>query len=94
MAYKDEDETILILNEGDKKEGFFRFSTTKFIDFERLCRRVGGVENLLEVRTSTEGKRVISWVCKVPFKFIVINSWKVGKRRVVTVNNLKRSVTV
>lgn len=79
--YTDEDETVIVINEADKREGFFRWSTTKASDFTKLIRRVGGAEKLLDVKTHTHGKRVTSWVCQVPIEFLSRSSWGIGKKR-------------
>ena len=43
-----ERETIILLNDADKKEGFFRFSTSKHNDRLRFLKRVGGLEKLVK----------------------------------------------
>lgn len=63
-------ETIILLNEADLREGYFAFSTSKEAHFLRLCRRVGGVENLLEVKTSERDGKITWWSAKVPVKYL------------------------
>jgi hypothetical protein len=74
-------ETIILINDGDISEGFFCFSTTKAVQFAKLCKRVGGEENLLAVATSTHGGKITSWVCKVPLKYLSKRNWSIGPKR-------------
>ncbi len=73
-------ETIILINENDWKEGFFCFSTTRLTHFNRLIRLIGGTQNLHNFKTNSQGGRVIEWVCQVPIEFISKNSWKIGKK--------------
>lgn len=97
MAYSEDDETIIICNEGDRREGFFRWSTTKANDFEKLKRRVGGEQELINVVVTTDGKQVTSWMCKVPIRFLSRAHWGVGKKKAGNAKNFstqKNSPTV
>ena len=78
-----EQETIIVVNQADIRDGYFRFNTTRRKDFERLCKRVGGKENLL---ATSEGKdkdgSVTSWRCKVPARFWKAAAFGIGIKRV------------
>lgn len=77
-----EHETILILNDEDLKHGFFRFSTTKLNHFTRLCKRIGGEENLLGIETSFSGRRISSWNCRVPKAYLSKATWGVRRGKI------------
>lgn len=76
-----DNETIILINDGDVSEGFFRFSTSKAKQFAKLCKRVGGEGNLLDVQVSTEGSKVTSWTCKVPIAYLSKRNWSIGPKR-------------
>lgn len=63
-------ETIILLNEEDAGQGYFQFGTSLERHYKRLCKRIGGQQNLVESRLSksTEGKTVW-WQCKVPLRY-------------------------
>lgn len=63
-------ETIILLNEADLREGYFVFSTSRDTHFVRLCKRVGGAENLLEVKLSKRDGKVTWYSAKVPVKYL------------------------
>jgi len=77
----EENETIILINDGDVAQGFFRWSTTKPKQFAKLCKRVGGEERLLEVKLSHHGARITSWTCKVPVEYLSKRNWSIGIRR-------------
>lgn len=66
----EEQETIILLNTFEIREGFFRFSTNRLLDWKRLLRRVGGEGSLLDIERNILGKRVLGWSCRVPIKFL------------------------
>lgn len=76
-----DNETIILINDGDVAEGFFRFSTSKPKQFAKLCKRVGGEGNLLDVQISTQGSKVTSWTCKVPVAYLSKRNWSIGPKR-------------
>jgi hypothetical protein len=84
-------ETIILLNEEDRKEGFFVFSTSKAVDYQRLIRRIGGEENLIDTQVSTQGKKVVEWICKVPIEFISKSTFSIGKKRQVNLTPERRA---
>lgn len=49
-----ENETTIILNREDMAEGFFTIGTSELKTFEKLCKRIGGENNLLACR-KTDG---------------------------------------
>lgn len=73
-------EMILLVNDGDMAEGYFRVSTTKEATFNRLCKRIGGKDKLLELKESksSEGKTVC-WNMKLPRKMLSVTSFGVKK---------------
>lgn len=75
-----EQETIIIINEADKKAGYIVFSTSKAVDFKRLCKRIGGQEFLKDLAISYAGKKVTMWNCKVPVEFFNKSTFAIGKR--------------
>ena len=78
----EEQETIILINAADLKEGFFRFSTSRKTDFERLCRRVGGRANLLKYEVSTaDGGGVVEWRCRVPACYWKRTTFGIGQKR-------------
>jgi hypothetical protein len=74
-------ETVILINDGDIADGFFRFSTTKPKQFAKLCKRIGGEGNLLDLQVSTQGARITSWVCKVPIAYLSKRNWSIGPKR-------------
>lgn len=83
---KEERETLILINRKDMEEGFFVFYTTEASDFRRLCRRIGGRENLRSIRVSRYGGKPVAWDCEVPIGFLSRATWSIGarKRREVT----------
>lgn len=75
-----EHETIILINDADVKEGFFRFSTSKISDFNRLVRRVKGEENLVSVSKHVQGKMVTNFIVCVPIRFLS-KTWAIGVKR-------------
>ena len=73
-------ETIILLNDDDAKDGFFTVSTSKQKHFEKICRRIGGQQNLLSLETSTHNGKITEWIAKVPAEFISATSFAIGKR--------------
>lgn len=65
-----ETETIILINMEDLENGYFRFSTSHYVDFKRLCKRIGGEENLIELKTDSQGSKVVQWNCKVPKQYL------------------------
>lgn len=65
-----ETETIILINAQDLKEGFFRFGTSKHSHFEKLCRRIGGEENLVAVEREGLANNTAYWNCRVPKSYL------------------------
>lgn len=60
-----EEETIILLNEDELKDGYFTFSTSIPSHYRRLVRRVGA-KNILETEVWKNPKgRDASWIVKV-----------------------------
>lgn len=76
-----EHETILIFNDADLKEGFFRFSTTKLTEWNKLLKIVGSVDYLMDLRINEARGRVTGWQCKIPRSYLSKSGWKVGRKR-------------
>ena len=74
-------ETVIVINDEDKKEGYFTLSTSKKDVFLRICRRIGGEDKLIEKRcTGSEGKTA-EWILKIPIKYISTNTFSIGKKK-------------
>ncbi len=86
-----EHETIIIINDGDMKEGFFRFTTTKASDFSRMCRRIGGEENLRSIAKHTQGSKVTAFIATLDRKYLS-KTWTIGKKRKGGGNGFKKKV--
>jgi hypothetical protein len=85
----EEQETMITINQADKKEGFFKYATSRKCDYEKLLRRVKGKENLIEVNESKNREGEITfYTCKVPLKYLSPSSY--GVRKEVKID-LKRS---
>jgi hypothetical protein len=70
-THRSERETLLIFNQDDLDRGFFRFGTSQKSAFDRLCRRVGGIERLIDVTFSRNKKGETTWwEAHVPVKYL------------------------
>lgn len=76
-----DNETIILINDSDVANGFFRWSTSKPKQFSKLCKRIGGEDKLLEVKLSHQGSKITSWVCKVPVEYLSKRNWSIGPKR-------------
>lgn len=60
--------TNLTITEASREKGFFLFSTTKQSDFEKLLRKIGGQEELLDCRVFYTARGAFeSASCHVPY---------------------------
>lgn len=84
-------ETHILINENDWKQGFFRFSTTRLTDFNRLCRIVGGEAKLRSFRTNSHKGRIVEWICEVPSEFIGKSNWKIGRKRISNMTDTQKA---
>ena len=73
---REEQETHIIMNKADSDEGYFRFSTTIEGDYNKVIRKIGGVDKLKSLKIATKDGKPIEWICKVP---IVNYRFGVGK---------------
>lgn len=64
-----EAETIILINEADKKSGYFHFFTSNPFHYSKLLKRVG-LSNLIALKEDKARGRVVSWRAKVPIKFL------------------------
>lgn len=71
-----ENETLICINDADRDEGFFRFGTSKRMDYERLVRRVGVVPCTLSKRAD-DPTTITWWECKVPIRFLNKTTWAI-----------------
>ena len=85
-------ETIILLNDDDAKEGHFTVSTSKLKHFEKICRRIGGQQNLLSLETSTHNGKITEWICKVPIEFFNTTNFSIGKKRQVNLSAEQKAV--
>jgi hypothetical protein len=83
MTTSADNETIILLNDADLRDGYFRFYTTKEIDLNRLFKITGG--SLFEPMRVTKTKEGLttSWDCKVPVSFLQRSRWSIRKKRVI-----------
>lgn len=75
-----ESETIILINDGDLKDGFFRFSTTKLTEWTKLLKIVKSMDNLSDIKMTEARGRVTSWQCKIPRSYLSSAGWKIGKK--------------
>lgn len=80
-------ETIILINQNDLNQGFFRFSTTRFADYKRLLKIVGNENNLLSLKTNINKGKVIEWLCQIPIDYLDKNSWKIRRKVKHTLTN-------
>lgn len=84
-----EHETIILLNDADLAEGYFQFSTTKELQFRKLCKRIGGEANLLDVKTSSANGAITGWLCKVPSIYFSKATFAIRQKSQARVGNAK-----
>ena len=77
----EERETIIVLNRADMAEGLFTFGTSEASEFRRLCRRIGGQDKLLGLRTRQQGCKIAWWEAQVPIRFLSRTTWAIGARK-------------
>lgn len=75
---KCERETLILINQADKEEGFFIFSTTYRPDYQRFCRKVPK-DKFLDYRETKESGRVVGWEVKVPYAYLRPASFGIGR---------------
>ena len=73
-------ETTILLNSGDMADLFFIFRTTDRHAFNRLVKRIGGADNLIEIETEKDADGTAwSWDCKVPVKYFNRTTFAIGQ---------------
>lgn len=50
---KCERETLIRINRADSEEGFFTFDTSWKPDFDRMIKRIGGIQNAISIKSTT-----------------------------------------
>lgn len=65
-----EKETIIVVNESDRQEGFFRFGTSNISDFKKLQRLLRQESAIIVKRSLTPKGKVSYWDVKVPIKYL------------------------
>lgn len=78
MANSD-NETVIVINDQDYEEGFFRFYTSKRNHYDKLLSRIGGEENLIKLKAVGS-----SWDCWVPVKYFLRSTFGIGQKRQVS----------
>ncbi len=78
---REDRETIICLNRADMRDGFFVFGTSEATDFRRLCRRIGGPDNLRRLKVSMCEGTAVWWDCEVPVEYMSRRTWGIGKRK-------------
>lgn len=73
-------ETIILLNDDDLKDGFFKIGTSKKKIYEKILRRVGGRSELLDVKESISQGKVSWWEIKIPKIFLSKSNLGVRKK--------------
>lgn len=76
-------ETIILINDAEAKEGYFRFSTSKLASYTRLLKRIGGEAKLLDLQTQSDGRTIVGWQCRVPIEFLSKRSWAIRPKSTV-----------
>jgi hypothetical protein len=77
---KSEKETLVSWTQQDLEEGFFWFYTSLEHHYQRLIKRVGGKQNLLEVRLEVAGKGGFGGAnCKVPAEYLSETTFSIRK---------------
>ena len=61
---KSDRESVICINEQDRIDGWFNFWTTEKTVFNKLCKKIGGENNLISVKKSHR-----SYDCVVPIRF-------------------------
>lgn len=92
---KEENETIILVNDADRADGYFRFSTSKEAVWKRVCRRIGGEAMVTDVRRSLKGHLCTNWQGKIPIRFLssTLGIRKAGaKKRTITKQQFKKKV--
>jgi hypothetical protein len=83
LSMRDE-ETIILLNQEEMREGYFTFGTSVPREYKRLIKRIGGVNKLKSLNLSKTPSGVVTWYdCKVPIEYYFRNTFAIGKRRVI-----------
>lgn len=87
---KNEQETIILINEGDMAEGFFRVSTTRENVFNRIEKRVDDdFHTPVEISYDIKG-RPCCWIMKIPKKYLSKRTFGIGKPRKVSEEQRER----
>lgn len=87
MASIEEQETHILINKADLREGYFRFTTSSAVDFKRLVNRIGGESKLLELTVhgktdeETGKKHITEWIAKVPAEYISLTTFGIRIKR-------------
>jgi hypothetical protein len=84
MATTSQDnETIILINDADLRDGYFRFYTTKELDYNRLLKIAGDSLFSPTKVTQTKDGLTTSWDCRVPVSFLQRRRWLIRKKRVI-----------
>ena len=78
---REDRETIICLNQADMRDGFFVFGTSEATHFRRLCRRIGGQDNLHNLKVSKFEGKPVWWECEVPVEYMSRTTWGIRKRK-------------
>jgi len=84
-----EKETIILINQADKAQGFFSFGTSEESHFKRMCKIVGD-KNILSIKLSTNPttKKVSWWDVKVNIQCLNEGNWGISR-----LSNLSKRLT-
>jgi hypothetical protein len=74
-------ETVICLNREDMASGYFSIWTSERPIFDRLCRRIGGRDKLLECKVGIRAGKEGSWDCQVPIAYFNRATFAIGRRR-------------
>ena len=65
-----EHETIILINDSDRSEGYFQIGTSKESVYTRVLKRIGGKENLVGLKLSEVRGRVVWYQMRIPVRLL------------------------
>ena len=89
-----ETETMITINQADRDEGFFRVGTSYRPHYEKILKRIGGADHLVEIKTSSTKERDTWWELKIPIKYLSLSNFGIrvhsDKKRQIDPNRFKK----
>ena len=65
-----ENETIILINDSDKADGYFQIGTSKESVYTRVLKRIGGKENLIGLKLSEVRGKVVWYQLRIPVRLL------------------------